>query len=81
MTRYFEAKGSKAKKFESEGFKPEGFAELSCMSNFSFLRGTSHPEELVVVAKKIRALWLGPNRSQFGCRGGARPYGGKRSRT
>jgi len=30
-----------------------GFAELSCMSNFSFLRGASHPEELVVVAKKL----------------------------
>ena len=30
-----------------------GFAELACMSNFSFLRGASHPEELVVMAKKL----------------------------
>ncbi|MCP4182030.1 MAG: error-prone DNA polymerase [Hyphomicrobiales bacterium] len=34
-------------------FLLRGFAELSCMSNFSFLRGASHPEELVVVAKKL----------------------------
>lgn len=31
----------------------KGFAELSCMSNFSFLRGASHPEELVVMAAKL----------------------------
>ena len=24
-----------------------GYAELHCLSNFSFLRGASHPEELV----------------------------------
>ena len=29
---------------------------MSCSSNFSFLRGASHPEELVVVAKKL-GLW------------------------
>ena len=34
------------------------FAELSCMSNFSFLRGASHPEELVVVAKKLKLSGL-----------------------
>ncbi len=26
---------------------PTGFAELHCVSNYSFLRGASHPEELV----------------------------------
>jgi len=26
---------------------PVGFAELHCLSNFSFLRGASHPEELI----------------------------------
>ena len=34
------------------------FAELHCLSNFSFLRGASHPEELVEQAKQLgyRAL-------------------------
>jgi error-prone DNA polymerase len=30
-----------------------GYAELRCLSNFSFLRGASHPEELVERAKKL----------------------------
>jgi len=36
------------------------YAELHCISNFSFLRGASHPEELVIQAKKLgyRALAL-----------------------
>lgn len=36
------------------------FAELHCMSNFSFLRGASHPEELVEEADRLgyRALAL-----------------------
>lgn len=29
------------------------FAELHCLTNFSFLRGASHPEELVTQAKKL----------------------------
>ncbi|HYV43217.1 MAG TPA: PHP domain-containing protein, partial [Myxococcaceae bacterium] len=29
------------------------YAELLCRSNFSFLRGASHPEELVAVAKRL----------------------------
>ncbi len=29
---------------------PVGFAELHCLSNYSFLRGASHPEELVQAA-------------------------------
>ena len=28
------------------------YAELHCYSNFSFLKGASHPEELVVTAAK-----------------------------
>jgi len=30
-----------------------GYAELHCISNFSFLRGASHPEELVMQAAKL----------------------------
>ncbi|QSB02847.1 error-prone DNA polymerase [Methylomonas sp. EFPC1] len=30
-----------------------GFAELHCLSNFSFLRGASHPEELVEEATRL----------------------------
>ena len=35
-----------------------GYAELHCLSNFSFLRGASHPEELVERAHALgyRAL-------------------------
>src|SRR2546427_12538849 len=29
------------------------YAELHCVSNFSFLRGASHPEELVARAKEL----------------------------
>ena len=29
------------------------YAELHCLSNFSFLRGASHAEELVVQAKEL----------------------------
>ena len=29
------------------------YAELHCLSNFSFLRGASHPEELVERAAKL----------------------------
>jgi len=32
---------------------PPDYAELHCLSNFSFLRGASHPEELVTQAKKL----------------------------
>ena len=30
-----------------------GYAELHCLSNFSFLRGASHPEELVQRAQEL----------------------------
>jgi error-prone DNA polymerase len=30
-----------------------GYAELHCLSNFSFLRGASHPEELALMAAKL----------------------------
>ena len=29
------------------------YAELHCISNFTFLRGASHPEELVARAKEL----------------------------
>jgi len=39
---------------------PTDYAELYCISNFSFLRGASHPEELVGQAAELgyRALAL-----------------------
>ncbi len=30
-----------------------GYAELHCISNYSFLRGASHPDELVIQAEKL----------------------------
>ncbi len=35
------------------GFRPDVFAELHCKSNFSFLHGASHPEELVAQAAEL----------------------------
>jgi error-prone DNA polymerase len=37
---------------------PPAYAELHCLSNFTFLRGASHPEELVERADELgyRAL-------------------------
>ena len=37
---------------------PPAYAELHCLSNFSFLRGASHPEELVEEAKAKNYLAL-----------------------
>ena len=45
------------------------YAELAAISNFSFLRGASHPEELAAAAKihpkvvrnRIRLAYLSPN--------------------
>jgi DNA polymerase III alpha subunit len=36
-----------------------GYAELATASNFSFLRGASHPEELAVTAKRLGLSGLG----------------------
>ncbi|HYC08519.1 MAG TPA: error-prone DNA polymerase [Steroidobacteraceae bacterium] len=43
-----------------EGAEPPAYAELHCLSNFSFLRGASHPHELVARAEALgyRALAL-----------------------
>ncbi|HXZ85412.1 MAG TPA: PHP domain-containing protein, partial [Myxococcota bacterium] len=43
---------------ETVGLRPEqdtppAYAELHCLSNFSFLRGASHPEELVARARAL----------------------------
>ena len=35
------------------GLSPPGYAELHAISNFSFLRGASHPEELVLRAAQL----------------------------
>ncbi|MBL4583082.1 MAG: error-prone DNA polymerase [Pseudomonadales bacterium] len=37
----------------SESASAPAFAELHCLSNFSFLRGASHPQELVTQARKL----------------------------
>ena|SRR5258706_7273731 len=37
------------------------YAELHCLSNFSFLRGASHPEELVARAKELGYGALAPD--------------------
>ena len=33
--------------------EPPGYAELHCLTNFTFLRGASHPEELVARAREL----------------------------
>ncbi|MCC7079735.1 MAG: error-prone DNA polymerase [Burkholderiales bacterium] len=38
---------------KASGPTPSGYAELHCVSNFSFLRGASHPEELVASAHAL----------------------------
>ena len=47
-----------------------GYAELHCLSNFSFLRGASHPEELVeqAAAQGYAALALTDECSLAGAR-------------
>src|SRR5258705_7774302 len=44
--------GSAAAAFPHAASLP-GYAELHCLSNFSFLRGASHPEELVEQAAAL----------------------------
>ncbi|MFN0134848.1 MAG: PHP domain-containing protein, partial [Phycisphaerae bacterium] len=38
---------------QNRGTPPRRYAELHCLSNFSFLRGASHPEELVEQAARL----------------------------
>ncbi len=46
------------------------YAELHCHSNFSFLDGASHPEQLVAEAVRSRDLRPGPHRPRRALRGG-----------
>ncbi|WP_310618460.1 error-prone DNA polymerase [Flexibacterium corallicola] len=39
--------------------RPRGYVELCCSTNFSFLRGASHPEELAFTAAKLGMKALG----------------------
>ena len=39
--------------------RDDGYAELQAISNFSFLQGASHPEELVLTAKSLGLAALG----------------------
>ena len=48
------------------------YVEFAVQSNFSFLRGASKPEELVVTAKLLGHSDNRPCRSQHGCGRGAR---------
>ncbi len=43
----------------ARGMDVAGFVEFDCTSNFSFLRGGSHPEELINTAAKLGYLALG----------------------
>jgi error-prone DNA polymerase len=38
---------------QAEGYAAPAYAELHCLSNFSFLRGASHAEELIAQAKEL----------------------------
>jgi len=38
---------------QTEGVRVMAYAELHCLSNFTFLRGASHAEELVARAKEL----------------------------
>ena len=38
---------------QGDGHSAQGYAELHCISNYSFLRGSSHPEELVSQASRL----------------------------
>ncbi|MBQ60624.1 MAG: error-prone DNA polymerase [Gammaproteobacteria bacterium] len=38
---------------QGDGHSAQGYAELHCISNYSFLRGSSHPEELVTQASRL----------------------------
>ena len=49
------------------------YAELHCLTNFSFLRGASHPEELVAQAKELGLSALGIC-DRDGLYGAARAY-------
>ena len=52
-SRSFGAEGHETPKLSAKGGQP--FAELHVLSNYSFLRGASHPEELVEQAAKLGA--------------------------
>ena len=52
------------------------YAELHAHSNFSFLDGASHPEELAAEAVRLGLSARGPDRPQRPLRGGALRRGG-----
>ena len=56
------------------------YAELRCVSNFSFLRGASQPEELVERAKQLGYAALAITDECSHGRRGARPRGGQGAR-
>ena len=50
------------------------YAELHCLTNFSFLRGASHPEELVERAAKLKYSALAITDELFQARRGDREH-------
>src|ERR671910_2663467 len=56
------------------------YAELHCHSNFSFLDGASHPEELAEEAAHLGLAALGAARHPGGSRGGGGRGGGRGGR-
>ena len=56
------------------------YAELHCLTNFSFLRGASHPEELVERAASLGYAALAHHRRMLGGGRRTRTRGGARSR-
>ena len=56
------------------------YAELHCLSNFSFLRGASHAEELIAQAQGARLHRARHHRRMFARRRGARALGGEEGR-
>ena len=53
------------------------YAELHCLSNFTFLRGASHPEELVDTCPRVGLCGAGDHRRVFARGYRARPRGGE----
>ena len=56
------------------------YAELHCLSNFSFLRGASHAEELVRAGERARLHGAGHHRRMLAGRRGARAHGREEDR-
>ena len=66
-------KSARSASMKSSALLPD-YAELHCMSNFSFLRGASHPQELAETALETR-LHRARNHRRMLARGAVRAHG------